>query len=123
MIVGVPGTGIGGIFYLASALLVPVRRLIGRSSVTHGVSVAVLAVGVLVGTGVTGWFLGLLIGPTAVNASVGRLAAASALGHHYQSVVRWASLFAAAVTLALVLLSVEVARIIVRRPAAVPRPR
>ena len=61
---GLPGTGIGGLFYLVTALLMPavemVRTLRGRSSVARWRIVlrqVTLALGVLGGLWATAWFL------------------------------------------------------------------
>src|SRR5512135_477069 len=123
MTAGVPGTGIGGLFYLVSALLLPVRGAIRR---IHGAPVswrgiirpAGLAFGVLLGIWGTGWLLGLLIGPLAEPA---RLASQGGveLRRHYENLVRWGALLAGFATLAAVLLAVQIARLLVR---AQPRP-
>ena len=64
MTAGVPGTGIGGFFYLLSALLMPVKESIdicrkksSRSSRRTVVRQAMNAVGVLCGVWLTGWFI------------------------------------------------------------------
>ena len=64
MNVGLPGTGIGGLFYLLTALLMPVVELTltlrGRSSVTRWQIVlrqVTLALGVLRGLWATAWCL------------------------------------------------------------------
>jgi hypothetical protein len=79
MTVGIPGAGIGGLFYLIAALLLPVRSLIRRLS---GIRVSWkeivrqvgLALGILLGIWATGWLLGSLIAPAraASEASAGR---------------------------------------------------
>jgi len=68
MIAGLPGTGIGGIFYLMSAFLMPVREMgrvvRGRSSLRRWrliVEQMSLAGGVIAGFWMTGWLLALLL--------------------------------------------------------------
>lgn len=65
MTAGLPGTGIGGFFYLISALVMPVHELVflvrGRSSLSRWRVVArqtAIAVGIIAGIWVMGWFLG-----------------------------------------------------------------
>ncbi len=68
MIAGLPGTGVGGVFYLMSVFLMPVREmgrvLRGRSSFRRWRVIAGqmgIASGVLAGFWITGWFLTFLI--------------------------------------------------------------
>ncbi len=88
---GIPGTGIGGLFYLLSAAALPLRE--GYRRVWKGVAAArwrvialqqLLAAGILGGMWTTGWLLGVLArtarahivaGPTAVSHNVWRTAA------------------------------------------------
>jgi hypothetical protein len=68
MTAGLPGAGIGGLFYLASALLLPARslarRLRGQPDATtwreqsHGV---VIALGIIAGLWTAGWLLSFVI--------------------------------------------------------------
>ena len=118
MTAGVPGTGIGGLFYLVAALLLPLRGLMQRM---RGARVPWptlfrqmrLAVGVFLGIWATGWLLGFMVGPVAVTARVaGR---AGSMTRAFRSVVRWSALLAGLGALAVVLLSVEVARLVVRK--------
>lgn len=64
MTAGVPGSGIGGFFYLVSALLMPVqesvsicRKTSSRASRRTVVRQVINAVGVLAGVWMTGWFI------------------------------------------------------------------
>ena len=66
---GIPGTGIGGLFYLLSAAALPLRE--GYRRVWKGVATArwrvialqqLLAAGILGGMWTTGWLLGVLVG-------------------------------------------------------------
>ena len=118
MTAGVPGTGIGGLFYLVAALLLPLRGLMLR---IRGARVPWptlfrqmrLAVGVFLGIWATGWLLGFIVGPVAVRVA-GR---AEMLKWGFRSVVRWSALLAGLGALGVVLLSVEVARLVVRKRA------
>jgi hypothetical protein len=117
MTVGIPGAGIGGLFYLANALVLPVRGLLRRArgeKVSWRVLLdqAGLAIGIILGIWLTGWLLGFWLGPSIL---------ASGPGAHPSNGLRTARLLGAATlavsvgTLAAVLLSVQVARVMVRR--------
>jgi len=120
MTAGVPGTGIGGLFYLVAALLLPLRGLILRM---RGARVPWptlfrqmrLAVGVFLGIWATGWLLGFVVGPIAGTARIAGRAESVTRG--FRSIVRWSALLAGLGALAVVLLSVEVARLVVRKRA------
>ncbi|HTL05673.1 MAG TPA: hypothetical protein VL241_07985 [Gemmatimonadales bacterium] len=117
MTAGIPGAGIGGLFYLINALLLQLRGLRRRA---RGEAVpwralfrqAALAAGILAGIWLAGWGLGLWLGSGAGGAPSPLGAAAAA---------RTARLLGAATqvvscgTLAAVLLSVQLARLMVRR--------
>lgn len=119
MTAGVPGTGLGGLFYILAALLLPLRgiyrKLRRRRMTWRGTAkLTGLALGVLIGIWVTGWLLGWLLGPLAVAAesAAGLAITARAKAHN---LVRWATLLGGFVTLVFVLLSVQMARIVNRR--------
>jgi len=119
MTAGVPGTGIGGLFYLLAALLLPFRgivRLIRGGCVSWRAIAgkAGLAFGVFLGIWLTGWLLGLLVGPATgtLKASAGGVPLSLA---RRENIVRWAALVGGFVTLFLVLLTVQVARFARRR--------
>ncbi|MCA9346944.1 MAG: hypothetical protein H6755_07925 [Candidatus Omnitrophica bacterium] len=68
MVAGLPGTGLGGIFYLLSALIMPLGELVmlclGKSNKKRWKCVFgqfSLAIGILGGFFVTGWIIALLI--------------------------------------------------------------
>ena len=68
MTAGLPGTGIGGLFYLISALFMPFRELVltarGRSRLERWRSVAsqtIIALGIILGIWLMGWALGYVI--------------------------------------------------------------
>ncbi len=110
MTAGIPGTGIGGIFYVVQALIAPLYR----STRAHSArGIAILAYGVLAGIFGTGWLLGYILAPAAGQASV---SIGPSFLHRPESenIVRLASLLASIVLLGFVLLSVQVARLIQR---------
>ena len=109
---GVPGAGIGGLFYLASTLLLPFRSLARRlrgqpDSLTARQAVYTLAIasGVITGLWVTGWILALLVPDEMLHSS------AAAGGAVRARTVLPVATFATAVgTLLTVLIAVEIAR-------------
>ena len=123
MTVGVPGTGIGGMFYLLSALAMPLRQayrslrrrpssgrwggwrvVAGQTAMTGGILAAIW---------VTGWLIGIAITASARIVGLPHVLA----GAHPGSVLRTAALLLSAATLAAVLLSVELLRLWVHRGA------
>jgi hypothetical protein len=119
MTAGVPGTGIGGLFYLTAALLLPLRGLVSRA---RGARVswkaiagkAALAAGVFLGIWLTGWLLGLFLAPAARTMEVAAgLRPVSLLRN--ENIVRWAALAGGFATLGLVLLAVQIARLLNRK--------
>jgi len=121
MTVGVPGTGIGGMFYLVSALAMPLRQAYrslrrrpssGKWRVVAGQTAMALAI--LAAIWVTGWLLGIAITASAAIVRPPHLLA----GAHPGSVLRTAALVLSAATLAAVLLGVELLRLWVDRGAA-----
>ncbi len=119
MTVGLPGTGIGGIFYLASALAMPLReayrRIRGRAAGNWRVVVAQLAIagGILGAMWLTGRLLGLAL---AAARPITRLGTSLPHGN----VLRIVSITLALGTLAGVLAAVEVLRLWVHRRARPP---
>lgn len=122
MSVGLPGSGIGGVFYLLSALWMPfdgAARLVGkraRPSVHLIWPQALLALGIIGAIALTGWTLEHVIAAlnttTSIDASgVARSAARS------PRIFEGAALALTFSTLAIVLLSVQVLRLF-----AAPKP-
>jgi len=118
MTAGVPGTGIGGLFYMIAAVLLPIRELRRRIRglrapwSTIAVQVA-LALGIFLGIWATGWLLGLLIQPAGVKTDFG--SAVDIARRKTTNLVRWAALAAGFLNLSGVLLVTQVARLVVRR--------
>jgi len=118
MTAGVPGTGLGGLFYILGGLILPVRgvvrKLRGRS-VSWGVIARLtgLALGVFLGIWLTGWLLGMLLGPLAQSVEA-RAGLSAQLRARSDNVLRWAALVGGMVTLTIVLLAVQVARFLTR---------
>lgn len=122
MTVGIPGVGLGGIFYLVSAMLMPVhqlgRVLRGRESarwplVRRQCAIACAILGAL---WLTGWALGLLV--AAMPRSVLGAAHASLATPHVHNLLRTGALVLSLGTLALVLVLVQICRLVVRRAPA-----
>jgi len=121
MTVGIPGAGIGGLFYLIAALLLPFRSLIRRLS---GIRVSWketarqvgLALGIFLGIWATGWLLGRLVAPTLAASAAS--AARAMVPLRDANLVRWAALLAGFITLGAVLLATQAARFLVRRKIA-----
>jgi tetratricopeptide (TPR) repeat protein len=118
MTVGVPGTGIGGMFYLASALAMPLRqayRWLRRRPSSGGWRVVAgqtaMAGAILAAIWVAGWLVGIAITASARVIRPPHLLA----GAHPGSVLRTAALVLSAATLAAVLLGVELLRLWVHR--------
>jgi hypothetical protein len=118
---GLPGTGLGGLFYIASAVVMPLHRTLrggghaGRAW-SRVAAQSGIALGILAALFATGWALGLLLMPG--DAAV---AAPSTLAGPGLGVVRWAAVLGTVGLLTLLLLGVEIAGVVLRR--AGPRRR
>ena len=118
---GLPGTGIGGIFYLVSALAMPLReayrRIRGRAAGSRRVVAAQLAIagGILGAMWLTGRLLGLALTAARPIASLGTSLPSG-------NVLRVAALALGLGTLAGVLGGVELLRLWVRRDKRQPTP-
>jgi hypothetical protein len=119
MTAGVPGTGLGGLFYILAALFLPVRgalrKLRGQRVCWRAVTkLTGLALGVFAGIWATGWLLGWLLAPTAetFEAAAGMTAEMRAKS---ENILRWAALAAGFLTLFVVLSAVQVARLLNKR--------
>ena len=111
---GVPGAGIGGLFYLASTVLLPFRSLVRRVrgqpdslSARETMHSLAIAGGVVAGLWATGWVLALVV-PDELLRSV----TTSPPGTARARTVLPVATFATAVgTLLMVLIAVEIARL------------
>jgi hypothetical protein len=120
---GLPGTGIGGLFYIAGALWMPVGSVLrwatGRSRGHSWRKVALqggIALGILAALWATGWAVGYLV---ALAPPAGGAAAADG-ARRVTSAVRWVTLAGSTGILLLLLGVVQVLRFSVprARPAA-----
>ncbi|HXJ29724.1 MAG TPA: tetratricopeptide repeat protein [Gemmatimonadales bacterium] len=114
---GIPGTGIGGLFYMFSAAALPLRE--GYRRVWKGVATArwrvialqqLLAAGILGGMWTTGWLLGVLVGTARTHI----LAGPATVSHN---VWRTATFAISLATLIAVVCTVELMGLWVRRRA------
>jgi hypothetical protein len=115
MTVGAPGAGIGGLFYLASAIVLPLRaglRAVRGEPVAWGPVARqwLLAVSVVVAIWFAGWLIGLWAGPELVRAGGKGVAAAIMRS---TGIMAGALLYASVATLTLVLLLVQIAAFVV----------
>lgn len=120
MAAGVPGTGIGGLFYLAMAVLMPLRKLAGRRHASParrwraiGVQYA-LVVGILVAMSATAWGVSALVravesDPVVRDRAIERVVAPSIRGPVE------ATILSSVLALALVVGLVQVLRLVVPR--------
>lgn len=113
MSVGLPGTGVGGLFYLVSALCMPFREAYraatGKSTPrSRGVVLrqSLIALGVLGGIWLAGWLIGLVLSQVPLVAAA--VNAAPGLAGRSGNILRIASFFLAFATLAAVLGAVEI---------------
>ena len=120
MTVGVPGVGFGGIFYMIGALVMPVREVVrtarGESTVQRWAVVATqwsLAAGILVALWATGWVLGHVLTP-------GLLAKTGAAVAPPHNVLRVSVLAMSLGMLAILIATVRVAHLVLRRRGGIP---
>lgn len=120
MSVGLPGSGIGGLFYVVAALSMPLRQCYAamrgdgqRGSWSLVLRQTAIALGVLAGIWVAGWALGELLGRLSAVAVVA--GPSPGPGHRTGSVLKLASLLLASITLVAVLGLVELASALQRR--------
>ena len=123
MTVGLPGVGIGGLFYLISALLMPVRELLRRSrgepAGPWGLVAGqwMMAAGIIGALWGTGWILGFIVPVSPATAS-------GVAPGVTRNVIRISALALSIGTLSAVLIGVQVARLMTRvrgSGAAAPR--
>ncbi len=117
---GVPGAGIGGLFYLASTLLLPFRRLkrrlrgepdpVSSRQIWHNVA---MAGGVVAALWMVGWLLAFIVPDEMVNKPAGGTVP-------MRTVLPVATFATGVATLLLVLGTVEIARLIQARRYNIP---
>jgi hypothetical protein len=121
MTAGLPGTGLGGVFYLLSALWMPVHSVIRRGRagerapgrlIVRQVATAATMIGVLF---LTGYALGLLFHFVGAGAAQPGAATATAVAAGPPEILRTALLLLTVGALALLLLIVELAGAVLRR--------
>jgi len=113
---GIPGAGIGGLFYVCSSLVLSLRHAWRRArrqqSTTSSREVALLALlaaGIALGVWIAGWLVGVLVAP-----DLRGLSRATSLVNgnaHVQNAIRVAAIVIGVATLAVVMLGVELARL------------
>lgn len=114
MIVGVPGTGIGGLFYLIVAIFMPVRefylKIRNRDDVKRWQIIKkhyLLTIWIIIGMLITGWFLGWLIEVIIPTNNV-----IPGSSSHVENVIRISALLLTLFTLVIVYLNMHVLRFI-----------
>ena len=117
MTAGLPGVGIGGIFYLASAIMMPMRSLYavltGRAHEARwrvALLQAGIAAGILGALWLTGLALGWIITTIFPHAAVA-ISGPGAAPAHVRNVVRTSALLLSLGTLAAVLMFVQLLRV------------
>lgn len=127
MTAGIPGVGIGGIFYLASALLMPMRSLVatarGRGDEARwplALRQAGIALGILATLWVTGLALGWII--TSFIPQAATMVPGGGTGAEVRSVVKTGALLLSLGTLSVVLALVQVLRVALPVSATPPNP-
>jgi hypothetical protein len=120
---GLPGTGLGGLFYLIGALWMPVSALSGRIRGRRTAWRVVarqsgIALGVFAALWLTGWGVGYLIalGAEAPVGGAGRGGAPAAV----TNVIHWVAVLGTAGLLAVIIALVQILRLVVPRPIAGP---
>lgn len=124
MTAGLPGVGIGGMFYLASALLMPFRslavRVAGRDARwTVAFRLALIALAALAAVWATGWAVGWVIAAFPAGHMVDPVSGAP-VALPVRNAVRTAALLGSVGTMTLVLAAVQVTRLLLP-PRPTPR--
>ncbi|MGQ0538705.1 MAG: hypothetical protein ACT4R6_07140 [Gemmatimonadaceae bacterium] len=115
---GIPGAGIGGLFYLGASVVLALRhagdRLLRRQArfATRDVALlTALALGIVAGIWLMGWLLGALLSQEVRQLRSAGVTALLAGTRHSENVVRVAAVIAGIGTLAAVMAGVELARL------------
>ena len=116
MIAGIPGTGIGGIYYILLALMMPVqetcRLCTHRSSIERWMQVAAQtgnALGILITAWLTGWLLIHTFGALRIHGLVTHSQAVKTI----ENIVSVSTFHLALVVLGSVILSVHILRLLI----------
>jgi len=128
MTAGLPGAGIGGLFYLAATITLPFRslwrRVRGQSdamSWRHQAHNVAMAAGIIAGLWVAGWLLGFVVPDEMLKPGIS--SGVGSAGISTRTVIPAATFAVAIGTLAMVLAAVEVAHHQDRRASATRRAR
>jgi tetratricopeptide (TPR) repeat protein len=118
MTAGIPGAGIGGLFYLLSALSMPFRelwRLMRKRSLPSSRRLVkrhvAMALAISLSMWVTAWFLAALLISNSETASFIGMAPQAGVGRAAQRFLSYSMLAVSVVTLGLILVSVHVLRL------------
>ena len=118
---GLPGTGLGGLFYLIGALWMPISavhgRIRGRRDITWAVIVrqSGIALGVFAALWLTGWSVGYLLTLGTVASTGGANEGGSAPGA-VTGVIHWVAILGTAGLLGVIITIVQVLRFTIPRP-------
>ncbi len=115
---GIPGAGIGGLFYLGSTLVLTLRhgwrrlrRGAGAGQWRDTMRLAAIAAAIALGIWLAGWLVGLVLSPDLLQAARSRSGAWFDGNVKVQNAVHAAALLVGIGTLALVMGGVELARL------------
>lgn len=118
MNIGLPGTGIGGLFYFFSALVmlgIEITRIIRRKKDSRKSQIARRVIPMLTGIIITmlllDWAVSMVI--ASIHAS---LSSGAARQTSYQ-IFTWQPIFLSMLTLGIIVFSVQVLKLLVRRPS------
>ncbi|MBI4463502.1 MAG: tetratricopeptide repeat protein [Acidobacteria bacterium] len=121
MNVGIPGTGVGGLFYLLSALWMPfceARRAVRGRSTSSSRSVvkrqAFIAAGILAGIGAMFWLLGVAVAKLTAFAATTGVETYIQEPQELPRFLTYSALALSVATLVMVLTSVQLLRLVVR---------
>ncbi|MGH7675948.1 MAG: hypothetical protein ACREMV_11820, partial [Gemmatimonadales bacterium] len=124
MTVGMPGTGIGGLFYVAGALCMPLREAVGaiwRRARPRQLGLALrqgaIAVGGVAGIWAAGWLAGVLLRASVARHAGAGGASAETLSH---AIPQWGALAITVATLVALLVAVQLLRLVLGRASAGP---
>lgn len=121
MNVGLPGTGIGGLFYLLSALLMPIREIClalnKGSRFSHKrliLTQCAIAIGILAGIWLTGWLLGAALVSSQKEAMLSQMPTAGFIHEDYPNLIKTTFVFLTLGLLMIILASVQILKLLIR---------